>query len=401
MFKKLAIGLALALVAVLFMNMGLTAAAIELSRDTRVSEGGTMQTTDGETVQVASSDMRIDANGALVMRSQETPETNARRLQTTGVHSDAGGLNMAIGVRQQYQRRELSSTMPDTYFKELVWFELESPSGSTVALRVTSIVRVPRLSAACGSVLVLVTSLGRVTLDDTTLAFDHELGLLFTEAGFAVQEADNAAGEVLAAVTGITGRRGRSLQRATMVGFFNAIDDVEWTCSTVTKPSMPAVYSAQINVLHPCKLDGDEREDPCRIRIGGEMVRAPGIQMYQGAEYIKGSRNLFINSTDTILVEHSPLHPTQVHTTHSRGGETKSWQVSRMGGVAHCEKSDMEISLNLPEDFIFHYVGEVGDMRRFRISYQNEGSEAYVGHSTRTRPRHIDTLCTSSQMATH
>ncbi len=169
LFKKLAIGFAIALIIVLGLNMGLTAAAIELSRDTRVSDSGTMQTTSGETVQVASSDMTIDASGALVSRSTGDAASNARRLQAD-VHSAAGGLNMAIGVRQQYQKRELSSTMPDKYFKELQWFELESPSGSTVALRVSSIVRVPRASAACGSVLVLATSLGRVTLDDTTLA---------------------------------------------------------------------------------------------------------------------------------------------------------------------------------------------------------------------------------------
>lgn len=30
------------------------------------------------------------------------------------------------------------------------------------------------------------------------------------------------------------------------------------------------------------------------------------------------------------------------------------------------------MNLGLPDDFIFHYVGEVGDMRRFRISYQQE-----------------------------
>ncbi len=373
MFKKLALGFGIALLIVLGLNMGLTAAAIELSRDTRVSESGTMQTTSGETVQVASSDMTIDSNGALVSRSANAATENARRLQTD-VHSAAGSLNLAIGVRQQYQKRELSSTMPDKYFKELEWFELESPSGSTVALRVSSIVRVPRLSAACGSVLVLVTSLGRVTLDDTTLAFDHELGLLFTEAGFQVRETGGVAEQVLDSVTGVARAR-RSLQKASMIGFFNAIDDIEWTCSTVQKPSMPAVYSAQVDVLTPCNPSASERNDACRVLIGDDEVEVPGVILYQGAQYYKSSRNIFINATDTFMVENSPLHPTQTLITHTHEEITRTWQVSRIGTLAHCEESFERINLALPEDFIFHYIGEVGDMRRFRISFEDESSE--------------------------
>ena len=73
MFKKLALGFAVALLVVLGLNMGLTAAAIELSRQTQVNQSGKMTTTDGMTVQVASAEMTIDANGALVSRlSSET-----------------------------------------------------------------------------------------------------------------------------------------------------------------------------------------------------------------------------------------------------------------------------------------------------------------------------------------
>ncbi len=399
MFKKLALGFAVALLVVLGLNMGLTAAAIELSRQTQVNQSGKMTTTDGMTVQVASAEMTIDANGALVSRlSSETSSPQKARNLQAGVHSQAGNLNIAIGVSKQYQRRELSSTMPDTFFKELEWFELESPSGSTVAMRVSSIVRVPRLSAACGSVLVLATSLGRVTLDDTTLSFDHDLGLLFTEAGFQVQSAEGAAEDVLNAITGITTGR-RSLQRVTMVGFFNAIDDVEWTCSTVQKPMMPSVYSAQIDVLTPCSPDATERHDACRVLIGDDAVEAPGIVMQDGAKYIKSSRHVFVNSTDTILVENSPLHPSQSLITHTRGETTRSWQVSKAGGFAHCEIKQDKLQLTLPDDFIFHYVGEVGEMRRFRISYENEADE-YV-QVARARNVNVRASTPFLQMATH
>ncbi len=196
---------------------------------------------------------------------------------------------------------------------------------------------------------------------------------MFTEAGFSVESGEGAAEEVLNAVSGSTGAR-RRLQKVSMVGFFNAIDDVEWTCSTIEKPSMPAVYSAQVNVLQPCKPDADEREDPCRLQIGDDVVEAPGIEMYQGAPYIKSTRNLFINSTDTIFVEHSPFHPGQSSVTHTRDGVTRKWQTSKVGGFAHCNEAEGDVKLSLPDDFIFHYVGEVGDMRRFRISYQTEYS---------------------------
>ena len=74
---------------------------------------------------------------------------------------------------------------------ELDWLELTSPSSSTVSLKILSIVRIPRKSAKCGSLLLLISVHGKVILDDTDMAFDDNIGELFSEAGFEMVREDS------------------------------------------------------------------------------------------------------------------------------------------------------------------------------------------------------------------
>lgn len=373
---KIVVGVLLGLLVLLLgANMALTYAAVELSKETHVKEGSTKLTNNnGDVVQTASSDLTVTSQGAILARDAPGSDSSARRLALTDgeAHSPSGRLASALGVRRQYQKRELSSTMPDKYFKELEWFELESDMGATVSLRISSIVRVPRNGAACGSVLVLVTSVGRVILDDVELTFDHEVGQLFSEAGFAVEEseASGTGTNVLESLAGATNGGRRLSGTVSIVGFFNLIDDVEWTCTTVTKPSMAKTFFASSSIYLPCLPDSRASEDPCRVAIGGKEYSGPGVVQYQDAMYAKNSRSIVVNATDQFLVDRSPGFPGTVTVHHAKDGFTFSWQQDHTGFLSHCQVVEGMMPMDIPDDYLFHYVGEVGDMRRFRLSYQ-------------------------------
>merc|ERR1719238_2574892 len=72
------------LVGTLLCVFGLTVAAIELSKETRVSDFKVLVTAAGEPVQVESSQMVVAPNGELRMRSASSPASLSAGLITVG-----------------------------------------------------------------------------------------------------------------------------------------------------------------------------------------------------------------------------------------------------------------------------------------------------------------------------
>ena len=48
-----------------------------------------------------------------------------------------------------------------------------------MAMKIHAVVRIPRRHSHCGSVLMLITSLGKVELDGEDMEFDHDVGEIF------------------------------------------------------------------------------------------------------------------------------------------------------------------------------------------------------------------------------
>eukprot|EP00942_MAST-04A_sp_MAST-4A-sp1_P012336 g12336.t1 len=316
-------------------------------------------------------EFNISASG----QPREDPNTTSptgtsaeRRLEMAGdqdVDHLGPGIRRALGVRKMMQQRKLASTMPDKYFKELEWLELVAPTSATVSVKILSIVRIPRKTAKCGSFLMLVTVNGKVILDDTDIKFDDAIGSLFQEAGFdmlenqhAVEVDGNGQSRRLTAANGFSA-----------TGFFNVIDDMEWKCTTVAKPEFPAVYSSKVTRLRKC-VDKDG-QDHCKVEMfDGEVVPIHGVIEENGVAYIKEHSNTYVDSSSQISVVTKPYHPGVRQVTHANNGETVTYQVGADGVLSHCTLHKGEDSMALPDDFIFHYVGLVDEMRHFRISYQ-------------------------------
>ena len=111
--------------------------------------------------QVSSSDFTV-VDGVLKIRGSESSDSG-RRLAGEATVTPTG----TVGVRMSMQRRKLSSTLPDKYFKELKHFEVTNDfgrcganycavlhftttsawPGSSMALDISAVVRIPRRKA--------------------------------------------------------------------------------------------------------------------------------------------------------------------------------------------------------------------------------------------------------------
>jgi len=206
--KRLVLILAGMVVLLLLGTFGLTALAIDLSKETTI-KGQSMQTVSGEEVLVGSSDFAVEG-GKLMDRG-------SRRLGEEGT---------AVQTGEATTKRTLSSTIPDDYMAQVKRMTVTSTAGTaTMTFIVDSMERQVNGGAKCVSVVVLHTTEGTVTLDDTDVEFDANLSKQLENAGIEVGE-----------ITVSVGRRLTSA--STLVGIFNFIAGSEWECQSVSKPEV-------------------------------------------------------------------------------------------------------------------------------------------------------------------
>ena len=115
-FFKLGLAIMVVLMIVFsFVIAGLIWGVIILSKETAV-EGDVLVSSDtGDPIQCANTDLYVE-NGVLL--SREDSKGSRRMLSGEGDFLN-DITTTALGVRNVYKRRALSSTMPDQYFKEL------------------------------------------------------------------------------------------------------------------------------------------------------------------------------------------------------------------------------------------------------------------------------------------
>jgi len=347
----------------------LTYLTVELTKESRVGDDGVMRSsTSNDAVQCASTDLVVDSSGALVPRA--TAEGGRRLAQE---YSNADAAN-ALGVRNVYKKRALASTMPDAYFKELVWFELESDTGAMVSLKLLGVSRIPHSAAKCGTLLKLTTISGTLILDDTSLYYDDGLQQLFAESGFEAfsssQSGEGARRHLQAEST--TPMRRLEEGSFSIIGFFNLIDDMEWECTTVEKPEMPSEFYANITVMRPCisQLTGNNN---CEITLdGGYTAEILSLVTFEGSDYHRTNQENYVSNGEQYTLEHSVLYDgvTRVKGTDA-DGVYRRYQVEKSGNVSHCyTDTSTTLKLNIPDDFIFYPLpSQIDNLRRFRISY--------------------------------
>eukprot|EP01031_Cornospumella_fuschlensis_P032074 gene32074-38787_t len=403
--RKAVLAMALLLLMFTFVGMGLTYAVIEATKDTTTNDNDVLiSVNSGDPVQCASTDFVV-INGALVPRDGES-ESSLRRLQSTGdSYLDASSVS-ALATRQVMQKRQISSTMPDSYFKELQWLEIQTVVGATLSLKITAISRVMHNKAKCGTFLKLVTSAGVLILDDVDIYYDDEVADLLSEAGFVRFTKPTTAGGTVPDTNRIPStrrlsnivylddeyvphlmmvhdapvRRLTSEGALTVIGFFNFIDSAPWTCSSVEKPDMPDIYSADINYLQKC-LVVEGVGDICMFRNHGYETDMYGVIVLDGTRYASSIQKIYRSSSLTAVTVQHPHHPnvTEVFLHFPETNVARGFQIEPDGKVTHCSTSTMETPImKLPDDYIFAYVGlvEGTNLRHFQISFKNSEIES-------------------------
>jgi hypothetical protein len=248
---------------------------VEATKEVKTDGSKMVNPSSGETLQCASADFTI-TNGVLATRDSNSADSSLILSGQRSLQDLNPDIIDALAVRNYYKQVKLHSSLPEKYFRELLWLNIESTTASTLSLKVFSIIRIPHNKAKCGSFLKLTTANGVLMLDDTSIFYDHDIFDLFAESGFDQYVGQESSGRrVLHHLSADhhkeeakRGFRRLASNDLSLVGFFNSIDSYEWGCASVEMPSMPSSYSADLTYYIPC-LDPTNgiTENLCTIRI--------------------------------------------------------------------------------------------------------------------------------------
>jgi len=246
--------------------MGMVTA--ELAKEFKAGGKGSnpqMKSKAGATMQVASSDTYIDANGLQMTRAAVANNTqNGRHL--------AGSGSGSVAIQVAKTKTRIVSTLPDSFWNALDELTIHSDKGHTLSLKIQGYARIPLRNSRCGNVLKLYTSVdGAIVFDSDDMSFEDKLDTLFKNAGFGV------------AVGGAAGRRLAS--SAGVDGFFNHISKMEsegsWKCGDIPLPRMPAHSIQMIDMYAPCQYmnpgSGKAQKTSCDSIYGGYIPDAVEI----------------------------------------------------------------------------------------------------------------------------
>lgn len=156
---------------------GIIFAIVDKNKDTSVSSAtnALINRHTGNVITTGSFDYCVTNEGRLVIRGSDgiCPVDNAN----------------VIAVSTASYLVPLSSSLPNEFFRNLVSFDINSPSGNFVSLRTSGFVRM-----SSGSVILL-TPVGEILIEGEQLSFSTESGEFFSRKGFEVVD------------TGVSGRR--------------------------------------------------------------------------------------------------------------------------------------------------------------------------------------------------
>jgi len=102
-------------------------------------------------------------------------------LQTKG-----GGAN--VGVHANYDQSTVSSNLSDEQLREMRRFDVRSSAGNYISMQVLSVARHSKANSKCGTVVVIYTFIGDMTIDGGQLTFNERVAGAFQNAGFAVDQ---------------------------------------------------------------------------------------------------------------------------------------------------------------------------------------------------------------------
>jgi hypothetical protein len=144
-----------------------------------------------------------------------------------------------------------------------------SDAGHTLHIKISGFMRVPMVGSRCGSVVFLITAMGRIMLDDSDVSFEDDAAIAeLNRMGFVITQ----------------GGIGRRLQgSAAAAGFFNMLEGAEeggFSCGSIEPPQLPTNYKANLITYEMCDpvladaAAGDGKNLNCQSDFGGYR---PGV----------------------------------------------------------------------------------------------------------------------------
>eukprot|EP00929_Paragymnodinium_shiwhaense_P067638 TRINITY_DN34011_c0_g1_i1.p1 TRINITY_DN34011_c0_g1~~TRINITY_DN34011_c0_g1_i1.p1 ORF type:complete len:1065 (-),score=192.82 TRINITY_DN34011_c0_g1_i1:213-3407(-) len=324
---------------------GICVGAVFVLKDSFVRDDGLMRTGNGSPVMVASSDTYIDEDGLLVQRTsaQVCDGATARRLQESNGTASTGP--KTIATAQAKLPKKLSSSLGDSFFKQLKEVMFTGTSGATVYTLIDGFIRVPDPGAQCGSFVYLLTSKGHIMLDSTDVSFEEGAWKEIMGHNFEF------------AIGGL-GRRLVSAEAPT--GFFNALSDAadDWGCSEVPPPKLPTAWSATWTQYKSCERQKDVGTDadttafisPCQSDYGGwkpgvlpqlpsDILKARGAATGLVSEMFQGSEEMLEEAIGEDAVSH-------VRVTVGQTVRTQGYALSVESDFIHPGQHKMELVRN-------------------------------------------------------
>lgn len=330
--KRVTVVLAVVVLVMLAGVFGLSFWAVQLAKDMHTSGDGTLKTTDGQVVQVASSEFIVGPDGTLKMRAKSD---EGGRLLSDGDEDAPSTLKTSLSET----KRRLSSTMATDTYKELKSVTLvDDEKGVSLGLPIQGFRRTQLRTSKCGSVVRLETLHGELTIDDFDIFADARLQKHVISVGLG----DILQGKSLKAF-------GRRLSAASMLtGFFNTLGTSTWECKSQPLEAPEELegnfrLKARVRELMDDPAEGLSRvfED---LGDDTEPVLVAGIQQEGRDLYKVWEEDVVDVNGLQATVAHFPMSPLWQHVTiQARHGSNLKLSMLVEGGAAlRCKKQGTE-----------------------------------------------------------
>ena len=282
--------------------------------------------------------------------------TKESRVSDSGVLMVKGS-NETVKTSQVLNKSTMCSQLGDEIFRDMRYLEVTSPTGATVSLNILGWARMPEDHSLHGTVVVIVTQVGTVTIDGSELAFEDSVAPFFSKAGFSVSS---------------TGRRLQGLYK--VAAFLNSIESIEDGCGHVSYnlPSIPNSFYAAGTQYHRCMQQGKDRcannqmGDSVKYH-NGEAFASHSTELWGNAEASKQmTRNIYDH------IDASQHHYTIDTATHRMEYQQDATDMT----LSYCDKTAYESGsvqtfLEKVEDFTYDGMTTVpfvgGEGRKFTI----------------------------------
>ena len=282
--------------------------------------------------------------------------TKESRVSDSGVLMVKGS-NETVKTSQVLNKSSMCSQLGDEIFRDMRYLEVTSPTGATVSLNILGWARMPEDHSLHGTVVVIVTQVGTVTIDGSELAFEDSVAPFFSKAGFSVSS---------------TGRRLQGLYK--VAAFLNSIESIEDGCGHVSYnlPQIPNSFYAAGTGYARCVQQGVDR---CANNHMGDSVK-----YHDGESYASYSSELWGNGEASKQMTrniYNHIDASQHHYTIDTATHRMEYQQDANDNtLSYCDKNAYESGgvqafLEKVEDFTYDGMTTVpfvgGEGRKFTI----------------------------------